>query len=286
MPGPRGGPNNIDRRRAEGYGEGEGASYRAWETVRSVSSRGMSHRVWGAKAARRHMLLSDRELWCWYLLEWANAVIDHREQFPLHELSETQAIAAELGYRHPTRARKRKGETIIEDKVMTVDFLVTLARPIQGSRYVALSVKTLDELEDPKEQLRTLEKEEIARRYFARRGIPFRFVTEHQLPRMLVENLSLVLHHLDLTGFGVPDGHEAAIRSHLYEQLLSAEEVAMGRVCAGVDERLRLPRGASAAVAWNAIATKQWRVDMRSPLGPDRPLRALVTVTTAARRTA
>lgn len=192
MPTLRGGPSNIERRRRAGYGEGEGADYRPWSTARSFSSRGMTYRTFSVKTGRMHTYYSTPEMGCGLLLDWSDEVIDHREQFPMHDLAETQEIAAILGYEHPTRRRKVKGQTIEEDMVMTVDFLVTLAHEVDGVRQVAISVKPVESLENPEEQRRTLEKEEIARRFWERRGIPFRFVTDRELPKVLIENLSLV----------------------------------------------------------------------------------------------
>jgi hypothetical protein len=270
-----GGPTNIERRRRAGFGEGEGANYKPWETPRSAPSHGKTHRIYGEKVGRMHLLLSDRELWCWYLLEWNPEVRDIREQYPLHELAETQEIAAELGYTHPVQTRKVKGITVREDKIITVDFLVTLAEATGQARTVALSVKTADQLRDPTEQMRVFEKEEITRRFWERRGIPFRIVTEAQLPSVLVENLSLVLSYRDLAGHGIPEGQVDALLAHLYDRFADAEGVPVNRVCAMVDERLGLRRGSAVRLVWHAIATRAWSVDLTARLGPERALRGL-----------
>jgi len=275
MPTLRGGPSNIERRRREGYGEGEGAAYRPWSTARSFSSRGMTYRTFSVKTGRMHTYYSTPEMGCGLLLDWSDEVIDHREQFPMHDLAETQEIAAILGYEHPTRRRKVKGQTIEEDMVMTLDFLVTLAHEVDGVRQVAVSVKLVESLENPRDQRRTLEKEEIARRYWARRGIPFRFVTDRELPKVLIENLSLVFHYVKLDGFGMKEEEVPEHLDHLYERLVAAPGVAVNRICSLTDERLQLPRGASAALVWHAIATKQWTVDMTVRLDAERPLQGL-----------
>jgi hypothetical protein len=272
MPKPSGGPKSIERRRREGFGEGEGADYKPWESKRSVPSHGKTHRIYGQKVGRTHLLFSDRELWCWYLLEWSTMVGDIREQYPLHELAETQEIAASLGYEHPTRSRIVNHQRIEEPKVMTVDFLVTLQEPASGTRYVAISVKTEENIRDPKHHIRLFEKEEIARRFWERRGIPFRFVTEAQMPPILVENLSLILHFQDLAGHGVPEDEVGPMLAHLYDHLRDAEGVPIHKVCSMMDERLRLPKGSSVRLVWHAIATRQWMVDMTVRLGPERPL--------------
>jgi hypothetical protein len=283
MPTMRGGPTNIERRRKQGFGEGEGASYKPWSTAQSFSSRGMTHRVFSEKTGRMHTYYSTPELGCGLLLEWSDEVLDYREQFPMHDLAETQEIAANLGYEHPTRRRRSRGQTIEEDMVMTVDFLVTLAREIGDVRQVAISVKLTESLDDPAQQQRTLEKEEIARRYWERRGVPFRFVTDRELPRVLIENLSLVFHYVQLDGLGIPEEEISSALDHLYDRIAAAPGVAVNRTCALMDERLRLPKGTSAALVWHAIATKCWSVDMTARLDPERPLHGLGIVTKARR---
>src|SRR5262249_38639608 len=49
----------IKRFRKEGRGQGRGAEYRPWLTVRDVPSRRRSHRLHGLTADRVHHLLSD-----------------------------------------------------------------------------------------------------------------------------------------------------------------------------------------------------------------------------------
>jgi hypothetical protein len=282
MPRTRGGATNIERRRKEGFGEGEGASYKPWSTAQSFSSRGMTHRVFSEKTGRMHTYYSTPELGCGLLLEWSDEVLDYREQFPMHDLAETQEIATALGYEHPTRRRRSKGQTIEEDMVMTVDFLVTLAREIDDVRQVAISVKLVESLDDSAQQQRTLEKEEIARRYWERRGVPFRFVTDRELPRVLIENLSLVFHYVQLDGLGIPEEQIPSVLDHLYDRIAAAPGVAVNRTCL-MDERLRLPRNTSASLVWHAIATKRWSVDMTARLDPERPLHGLRIVTKARR---
>lgn len=46
----------------EGCGQGFGANYKSWITIRDVSSDGRSHRIYGHKSQRTYHLLSDLEL--------------------------------------------------------------------------------------------------------------------------------------------------------------------------------------------------------------------------------
>ena len=54
----------------EGRGQGNLKDYKPWITIRDVSSKGRSHRVFGHTTKRTHHLLSDLELAIFLLLDW------------------------------------------------------------------------------------------------------------------------------------------------------------------------------------------------------------------------
>lgn len=269
MPRPRSGPADDERRRRAGYGEGKGRSYVPWLTVRSFGSKGMSHRVPSVTAGRMHHLLSNGEYGCFLLLDWSPLTVDIREQFPLHPVEETREIAEALGYAHPRRHRKVKGEWILEDGVMTSDFRVEFVDGA-GVAEVVISVKPLKDLSNE----RVLEKLELERRYWARRGVPWFLVTEEELPKDLIANLSFLAPFRHIDGYGVEPGELPEVLSYLYDKLATSP-VAPGKVCAMADERLHFKYGVCLALVWHAIATKQWRVDLDAKLDPGAPLQGL-----------
>ena len=105
---------------AEGRGQGEGAAYQPWLQIGNFSSTGRGSRIRDHRTGRIHHLFSELETRYYYILAWSEKVLDIREQFPLLPLSETEEIAAALGYKHP----KAPGGAC--DKVMTTDFLLTV----------------------------------------------------------------------------------------------------------------------------------------------------------------
>jgi hypothetical protein len=109
--------DRIARFQKEGRGQGRGADYHPWLTIQDVPSQGRSHRLKGIKTGRVHHLLSDIERDIFYLFDWADAVTDIREQFPL-DRDITRRIADDLGVIHP---RDVGSGTPL---VMTTDFLV------------------------------------------------------------------------------------------------------------------------------------------------------------------
>jgi hypothetical protein len=256
----------IERMRKQGYGEGEGQSYKPWITASRSGSRGVITRHLGGLTGRIHHLLSLLELRCLLLLEWDTDVVDIREQFPLHPIDETREIAAALGYKHPGERRKTRGGFHYHDIVMTTDFRVRLAPGI-GAREVMLAVKPASALADD----RVLEKLEIERTYAERLGIPWFLVTEAELPVVFTDNLRLILKYRSLEHFPL---EPRDIPTHLGELFgeLRRSDAATAAVCREFDKRHGFTRGASLTLVWHAIATRAWSVDLSKELNPDRPL--------------
>ncbi|KJS45757.1 MAG: hypothetical protein VR70_00270 [Rhodospirillaceae bacterium BRH_c57] len=152
----------------EGRGVGRCADYKPWLTIQDVPSSGREHRVFSRKTGRIHHLLSDIEWRLFLHLEWCDAVLDIREQFPLDRVI-TARIADTLGVRHPQDVASKT------PLVMTTDFVVDVLR--NGQLAVeALAVKPAAELD----KRRPLEKLQMERLYWTGKGIPWRIVTERE----------------------------------------------------------------------------------------------------------
>lgn len=121
---------------------------------------------------RIHHLLSNQELWYFYLLDWSEKTIDIREQFPLSDYA--IKIADRLGI-HYSYDRKSGFPY-----VLTTDFLITTEK---GT--VARSVKLAKDLDNP----RVCEKLEIERQYWKNKGIEWRLVTENEISRVKARNI-------------------------------------------------------------------------------------------------
>lgn len=111
----------IARFLKEGRGEGFGADYKPWLTVRDVPSRRRSHRLSGMVTGRLHHLLSDLERGAFLIYDFRDDVRDIREQFPL-VLDQTRSIAERAGIRHPVDSKSRT------DLVQTTDLVIDLER--------------------------------------------------------------------------------------------------------------------------------------------------------------
>lgn len=170
----------ISRYIKEGRGQGELALYKPWLTIQDVPSSGRVHRFIGWKTSREHHLLSDLEFNYLCFCDWADNVIDIREQLPL-DREVTLQIADNLGIKHPL---DNKANTTI---VMTTDFFLTVR---EGSSivYKARTLKFEKDLNDE----RVIGKFEIEKCYWERQGIDWAIVTEKELPQTLLSNLKFL----------------------------------------------------------------------------------------------
>ena len=258
--------STIDKFDKEGRGQGELTQYLPWLKVYDVPSIGRSWIVRGWKTGREHHLLSDLEYKFFLVAEWSNHITDIREQYPLRPLEVTEAIATEMGGRHPIHPRSRL------PWVMTTDFLLTL-RSVSDSTIPILHARTCKyakELISPS----TMEKFEIERRFWEKQGVDWGIVTERDIPTTLAHNVQILHQSYFLPEFQAHNdiADIAHALSDLLRLNLSQPLRWIGRTC---DEHLGYQRGTSLQVAYYLMATKQWRIDMHQPLNPSKPLNVL-----------
>ncbi|MBB4825597.1 hypothetical protein HNO89_002833 [Sporosarcina luteola] len=172
--------SKISRYIKEGRGQGDLSFYKPWLTIQDVPSKGRVHRFIGWKTARQHHLLSDLEFNYHCLCDWAENVIDIREQFPL-DRALTLKIAEDLSIKHPIDIKT--GTPI----VMTTDCFLTM-REGDSVVYKARTLKYEKDLNDE----RVIEKFELERAYWEQQGIDFAIVTEKELPITFISNLKFI----------------------------------------------------------------------------------------------
>ncbi len=252
---------SIQRRIQEGRGTGRLSRYSPWLHIQDVPSRGLVTRIKGWKSDRVHHLLSLLELRCLYVLDWDPQVVDVREQFPLLPIEETQAIAADLGIKHPKDPRTR------HPIVMTTDFVATFL--VNGTSVDrAFCVKYAADLESE----RTRQKLEIERHYWKARNIERKIVTEHDLSKVLARNIEWIHSYRVLEEFcQLPHSYAMKVMETL--------TTAVGRtrsplrvLASETDRRMRLEPGASLALIRYLIATRQWLINMDMPIRLGAPL--------------
>lgn len=248
----------IERLTAGGRGRGSGAEYQPWLTVSDLSSLGRSRRVWSPKTNRTHHLFSDVEYDLFLVCEWAQNVVDIREQYPL-DRALTQTVAQELRIAHPFYP----GTHV--PTVMTVDFLLTVVADGE-KRFVALNAKRDEEAEDA----RSLEKLEIQRSYFEKLRTPHHLVYHSQIPKLKVRNIDWIRGALlKPRESELHPGYFKGLCARMNAELASAPDSVLAMTllayCTEFDERHGLRAGTGVRVARMLMAERSLMPDLTSP---------------------
>lgn len=259
--------SKIKRFIKEGRGQGQGKDYKPWLTAHDVPSTGRITRVTGWRTGRIRHFLSDHETRLFYLLEWANNVVDIREQYPLLERDITQRIAEEIGVRHPTDPST--GVPV----VLTTDVLISLL--IDGKLIeVARTVKPADKLND----LRVIEKLEIERRYWEAKGVDWGIITEKEIPKVLAKNIEIIhpFYWLEpTTELDIP--HLLSLASKLKRRLQGATGSII-QVADDLDTEMNLSEGTSLYLFKHLVARKEILLDMTRKLNFAQPAREIKSI--------
>lgn len=231
----------------EGRGQGVGANYKPWLTIRDVASEGRSHRVFGHITQRTHHLLSDLELATFLLLQWRPSTTDIREQFPLDRELSLQ-ISQRLGIPHPSHSGV--------NQYMSSDFVVD-SLEVNKPRF-AIQVKSKEAFNDP----RTIEKLEIERIYWREKEVPFYWVTENQIPTVVFENINLLYNYVD-----VHDEQDALlIHLEVFSKHLQANEMLRVKdLCMKLDVSFDHPPGESLYQFKRLLAKRYFHFDITKP---------------------
>jgi hypothetical protein len=241
----------FDRYIKEGRGQGDGADYKPWITVRDVSSKGRSHREPGWKTNREHHLLSDQERRVFYIFEWSSKVVDIREQYPLDDLDLAMKIAEDMGWRYP-----RDRETDVPF-ILTTDFMLTLKHNGE-KREVVRTVKSSGELA----KKRVIERLELERRYYQAKGIEWGVITEKGIPKILADNLEWIHGSYWLEDTPEMDKESLKLLAETLKQRLREPNLTIQQVTNSLDRENNLEDGTSLSLFKYLLARKQVEMDM------------------------
>ncbi|WP_027720847.1 heteromeric transposase endonuclease subunit TnsA [Maridesulfovibrio zosterae] len=243
----------------EGRGKGTGADYIPWLKVQDLSSRGRCSRITGWTTGRVHHLFSDLERDYFYHLEWADDVVDIREQFPLLPLNETVTLAEDSGIRHPMDTRSKV------EIPLTTDFLITVKRAGEILT-VARTVKPWRELQ----KKRTLEKFELERRYWLSKNVDWGIVTENEISTTVAHNVKS-LHSLKNQGIS-EDSLE--IQRALLIQVELQNFSTLSQMLEHIDSKFNRDSGTGLAIFKNLLAKKVICFDVTIRFDESSPLMA------------
>ena len=228
-----------------------------------MPSLGYVHRILGWKTNRRHEFMSNNEAGYFYVLDWCPFVTDIREQFPLLPLDETIAIATDHGVKHPADPRTRC------PIVMTTDFLVDVQRNGSIVQY-ARTVKPAKDLCSE----RVLEKFEIERRYWVRRGVDWAVVSDCDLPVELIKNVQWVHQYRNIAGKFSIGSAEVEKAERVMAELVR-QGVPLAASASTCEDRLGLAPGIGLALIRHFLATRRWSIDMTKLINPQKPITLL-----------
>jgi hypothetical protein len=251
----------IERRLAEGRGQGRGADYRPWIEIHDLASRGQANRVKSPLHGRTCHLHSRLETDWFHAFHALRGLKDVREQYPLLELDETLALADQLGIVHPTDPKSQ------EACVVTTDFLLTFNDGIREFER-AIAIKPAADLALE----RVLEKLEIERLYWSARNVDWRILTEKERPRALVKNMRWLLPHLDLPSSGEFTPELILKIRTVMEPEFAGGSRSLAAMATACDDRLGLAPGASLCVSRHLIGVGIWAVDLMVEIDPRKPI--------------
>lgn len=186
----------VDRRIAAGIGQGSMDAYEPWLKIGSFPSSGASYATPSLKCARTHHFLAKGEFNFYLLQEFADDVVEIREQFPLINYGRTFQIARELGFK-PSFYRD---STV--PRVYTTDFMLTKVNAVGETYLSAVSLKSrtkLNEIAKTKRGLkRSMELAIIEKSYWGEMGVQWDTVFSEDLPMIRVRNIRALMTHANI----------------------------------------------------------------------------------------
>lgn len=174
---------------AEKRGSGHGADYLPWIETSEFGSIGTCSNTINPKNGRTMELLSQGELYLYYILLWDDNIIDIREQFPL-SLPETIAIAKDFSFHHPWKTMTRNNVKKSEISIMTTDFLINYSDGHMEA-YSVKSDKTSAKVKTAMEHLA------IEKKYWQNHGVPWHLILKDSINVRLSWNIRDVMEYYE-----------------------------------------------------------------------------------------
>lgn len=243
--------STLKRFLKEGRGQGTGKNYKPWLYINDLSSRSRSTRIFGHTTQRVHHLLSDLQLYYFYLLEFDENVIDIREQFPLLDFHEMN-ISVDSSLTQKLFDSKTK-----VPHIFTVSFLITRVGKGQEPDYQARIVKISSELEKKS----TIERLELLRRYFQKKGIDFGIVTEKEINKTFSKNIGWALAAYDIKDYPELITNYSYLKKDM-SLLILESNITFHQVFEKIENLYQLQEGLGLVLFKHLIARKYIKMDL------------------------
>lgn len=232
-----------------GDGQGEGASYKPWLTVREFTSSGRSHRVLSHKTGRIHHLFSDLELSFFLLLDWSDSVVDIRERFPLKR-EEAQEIAEHASLPYPIKSNT--------PQVIYSDFLVDVKDT--ANKDFIINVRPSSTLSETQ----VVNSLELERRYWKSKGIQQFVATEKQINSESMQNIEMLAQYIgDIEAITDKVIEQMQV---LHRQLYNDPNMTIVDACMKIDRSYDLSIGESFTDFKILLANRVINFDIRKPI--------------------
>ncbi|KIY21419.1 MULTISPECIES: heteromeric transposase endonuclease subunit TnsA [Bacillales] len=246
----------LQRYIKEGRGQGEFESYKGFIRVQDFGSVGRSSRLRTWRCNRIVHLLSDIETRFFYLTEFDDSILQVKEHVPLYDFEEV------VGEQEDIDIRKFKDKQSGFPYILTTTFLITV-RGNDGNTYdVARSVKASHELE----RKAVIERFELIRRYFWKKGIDWALLTQKELPIVKAKNIEWIhpARFLEETT-DFTKGDISYISGILLESLYKNKRP-VREITSSVDSQLNLEAGSGLLLFKHLLTTKQIKIDMNKKI--------------------
>lgn len=258
----------LQRYIKEGRGQGEFESYKGFIRVQDFGSVGRSSRLRTWRCNRIVHLLSDIETRFFYLTEFDDSILQVKEHVPLYDFEEV------VGEQEDIDIRKFKDKQSGFPYILTTTFLITV-RGNDGNTYdVARSVKASHELE----RKAVIERFELIRRYFWKKGIDWALLTQKELPIVKAKNIEWIhpARFLEETT-DFTKGDISYISGILLESLYKNKRP-VREITSSVDSQLNLEAGSGLLLFKHLLTTKQIKIDMNKKIELNQSVEVLEIV--------
>lgn len=243
--------STIKRFLIEGRGAGYGKDYKPWLQVQDIASQGRSTRIYSFTSQRVVHILSDLQLYYFYLLEFDDRVVDIRENYPALDFHELNIpLDGEL-------TKKLFNPKTKAPHVFEVSFLVTRMDQQNKPYYEARAVKYSSELE----KKATIQRLELLHRYFERKRIDFGIVTEKEINKQLARNIGWIQTAYDIQDYPDLISNFSYLRQDLMQYLSNPFETYQ-KAIARLEKNYQLEEGMGLILFKHLLATKQLKMDL------------------------
>lgn len=254
-----------ERHKKQGRGQGRGEQYKPRLYVGEFSSRGNCSRSPGIKTNRGHETFSDGETNFLNIFDASHIVTDILEQYPMNK-DDTIRIAKECKIKHPTVPRS----TFLQE--MTTDFLIELTDKLGNVTYRAYAVKTREEINNPKTNYRTIEKLEIAKKYWKEKGIELGILIKDDITYNLITNINTIRYHMIHKTTSRMDPTTVSLIEELLLNYL-ADNIAIVLVTDPLDQKFSLKTGSALAILYSMIGEGRYSIDMHKLIDTSKPIK-------------